>query len=167
MSLEIAKLLDRIGWRIRELQQDARIQFVELGRRVGLSTPAVIERVRRMEEAGIITGYRDTNATTPLLPEVFELIKFWLLDQCRNASAGHAHSRAVRAAIEGARQKVADLLRCSGWKCSSPAAEWSPVTSSIEHHAVLHAVDEQLRTAKTIHPRNTRPHRAISREGRR
>lgn len=59
MSLEIAKLLDRIGWRILgELQQDARIQFVELGRRVGLSTPAVIERVRRMEEAGIITGYR-------------------------------------------------------------------------------------------------------------
>jgi Lrp/AsnC family transcriptional regulator, leucine-responsive regulatory protein len=59
MSLEITKLLDRIGWRIlEELQEDARIQFVELGRRVGLSTPAVIERVRRMEEAGIITGYR-------------------------------------------------------------------------------------------------------------
>lgn len=31
--------------------------FAELGRRVGLSTPAVIERVRRIEEAGIITGY--------------------------------------------------------------------------------------------------------------
>jgi Lrp/AsnC family leucine-responsive transcriptional regulator len=58
-TLEIAKLLDRIGWRIlEELQEDARIQFVELGRRVGLSTPAVIERVHRMEEAGIITGYR-------------------------------------------------------------------------------------------------------------
>jgi Lrp/AsnC family transcriptional regulator, leucine-responsive regulatory protein len=59
MSIEIAKLLDKIGWRILdELQEDARIQFVELGRRVGLSTPAVIERVHRMEEAGIITGYR-------------------------------------------------------------------------------------------------------------
>ena len=58
-TLEIAKLLDRIGWRIlEELQQDARIQFVELGRRVGLSTPAVIERLHRMEQAGIITGYR-------------------------------------------------------------------------------------------------------------
>lgn len=56
---EITKLLDPIGWRIlAEFQDDARIQFVELGRRVGLSTPAVIERVRRMEEAGIITGYR-------------------------------------------------------------------------------------------------------------
>jgi Lrp/AsnC family transcriptional regulator, leucine-responsive regulatory protein len=56
---EITKLLDPIGWRIlAELQEDARMQFVELGKRVGLSTPAVIERVRRMEEAGIITGYR-------------------------------------------------------------------------------------------------------------
>jgi Lrp/AsnC family transcriptional regulator, leucine-responsive regulatory protein len=56
---EITKLLDPIGWRIlAELQADARIQFVELGKRVGLSTPAVIERVRRMEEAGIILGYR-------------------------------------------------------------------------------------------------------------
>jgi len=58
-ALEIARLLDLIGWRIlTELQEDARIQYAELGRRVGLSNPAVIERVRRMEEAGIITGYR-------------------------------------------------------------------------------------------------------------
>ncbi|HEY3739549.1 MAG TPA: Lrp/AsnC family transcriptional regulator [Bryobacteraceae bacterium] len=58
-ALEIARLLDPIGWRIlAELQEDARIQYAELGRRVGLSNPAVIERVRRMEEAGIITAYR-------------------------------------------------------------------------------------------------------------
>ncbi len=58
-TLEIVRLLDPIGWRIlAELQEDARIQYAELGRRVGLSNPAVIERVRRLEEAGIITGYR-------------------------------------------------------------------------------------------------------------
>jgi Lrp/AsnC family transcriptional regulator, leucine-responsive regulatory protein len=54
-----AKLLDNIGWKILvELQQNARAPFAELGRRVGLSTPAVMERIRRMEEAGIINGYR-------------------------------------------------------------------------------------------------------------
>src|ERR1700691_2280802 len=54
-----SKLLDSIGWNIlRELQRDGRIPFTELGRRVGLSTPAVMERIRRMEEADIITGYR-------------------------------------------------------------------------------------------------------------
>ncbi len=53
------KLLDKIGWRILdELQMDGRLPLTELGRRVGLSTPAVGERVRRLEEAGIITGYR-------------------------------------------------------------------------------------------------------------
>jgi len=53
------KLMDSVGWCIlEELQADARINFVELGRRVGLSSPAVAERVRRMEEAGIIRGYR-------------------------------------------------------------------------------------------------------------
>jgi len=53
------KLLDDIGRQIiRILQEDGRISFNELGRRVGLSSPAVAERVRRMEEAGIILGYR-------------------------------------------------------------------------------------------------------------
>ena len=56
---DYSKLLDPIGWRIlTELQENARVQLAELGRRVGLSNPAVIERVRRMEDAGIISGYR-------------------------------------------------------------------------------------------------------------
>jgi len=55
----LAHLLDDIGWKILgELQQNARIPFAELGRMVGLSTPAVTERVHKMEEAGIIVGYR-------------------------------------------------------------------------------------------------------------
>jgi Lrp/AsnC family transcriptional regulator, leucine-responsive regulatory protein len=43
---------------ISELGQDARIPFAELGRRVSLSAPAVTERVRRLEQSGVITGYR-------------------------------------------------------------------------------------------------------------
>lgn len=50
--------LDPIAWKIIEsLQQNARVTFAELGRKVGLSTPAVAERVHRLEEAGVITGY--------------------------------------------------------------------------------------------------------------
>lgn len=52
------KSLDEIGRDIlRALQENARISFSELGRRVGLSSPAVAERVHRMETAGLITGY--------------------------------------------------------------------------------------------------------------
>lgn len=54
-----SRTLDETGWAIlRELQENARISFSELGRRVSLTPPAVAERVRRMEETGLITGYR-------------------------------------------------------------------------------------------------------------
>src|ERR671917_716193 len=43
---------------LSELQQDARLSLAELGRRVGLSSPAVAERLARLEETGVITGYR-------------------------------------------------------------------------------------------------------------
>ncbi len=50
--------LDTIAWKILELlQRNARLSFAELGRSVGLSTPAIAERVHRLEEAGVITGY--------------------------------------------------------------------------------------------------------------
>ncbi|MGD9560766.1 MAG: Lrp/AsnC family transcriptional regulator [Pyrinomonadaceae bacterium] len=52
-------MIDEIDRNIlKELQLDARISYAELGRRVGLTTPAVIERVRKLEDAHIITGYR-------------------------------------------------------------------------------------------------------------
>lgn len=52
-------MLDEIDWKLlKELQQDARMTYAAMGRRVGLTTPAVIERVHKLEDAGIITGYR-------------------------------------------------------------------------------------------------------------
>jgi Lrp/AsnC family transcriptional regulator, leucine-responsive regulatory protein len=50
--------LDETSWAILEsLQENARLSFAELGKRVGLTSPAVAERVRKMEDAGIIDGY--------------------------------------------------------------------------------------------------------------
>jgi Lrp/AsnC family leucine-responsive transcriptional regulator len=51
--------LDPVNVRVlEELQRDPRLSMSELGRRVGMSSPAVTERVRRLEEAGVIQGYR-------------------------------------------------------------------------------------------------------------
>lgn len=51
--------LDPLSWKILEaLQEDARLSFAALGRRVGLSPPAVAERVQKMEDAGVILGYQ-------------------------------------------------------------------------------------------------------------
>jgi Lrp/AsnC family transcriptional regulator, leucine-responsive regulatory protein len=52
-------LLDETNLRLLgELQRDARLSIAELGRRVGLSSPAVAERVKRLELEGVIAGYR-------------------------------------------------------------------------------------------------------------
>ena len=59
--------IDPIAWKILEaLQHNARLSFAELGRKVGLSTPATAERVHRLEEAGVITGYHASLNLTKL-----------------------------------------------------------------------------------------------------
>ena|SRR5882724_2998157 len=52
------ELLDDVNIRLLgELQREPRLTMTELGRRIGMSSPAVTERIRRLEEEGIITGY--------------------------------------------------------------------------------------------------------------
>jgi Lrp/AsnC family leucine-responsive transcriptional regulator len=59
MTFRSEKPLDDVDWRLLEaLQAAGRLSFKELGRRINLSAPAVAERVRRLEETGVITGYR-------------------------------------------------------------------------------------------------------------
>lgn len=53
-----ANLLDAVNLRLlKELQADGRLGMAELGRRVGMSAPAVADRVQRLERAGVIAGY--------------------------------------------------------------------------------------------------------------
>jgi cysteine desulfurase len=109
--------------------------------------------------------YMDANATTPLVPEVVDAMRPWLLENFGNASSIHQHGQRARAAVEQARESVAKLLNCreseivftSGGTESDNMAIFGVVqqgglvkpgdhviTSSIEHHAVLHAA-ERLR----------------------
>ncbi|WNH10826.1 Lrp/AsnC family transcriptional regulator [Thalassobellus suaedae] len=51
--------LDTLNWKIlRCLQQNARQSNAEIGRQVGISSPAVSERIKKMEDAGVILGYK-------------------------------------------------------------------------------------------------------------
>jgi len=98
--------------------------------------------------------YLDNNATTPILPEVFEAMRPYFLERFGNASSIHHHGQETRAAVEDARESVAELLGCTasevvftsggtesdnlavaGWV----AAGDHVITSGIEHHAVLNA----------------------------
>lgn len=68
--------LDRIDWKLlHELQENARLSYAELGRRVGLTTPAVIERIHRLEESGIIVGYHAAVSPTRLGVEIIALVR--------------------------------------------------------------------------------------------
>jgi Lrp/AsnC family leucine-responsive transcriptional regulator len=59
MAMETAPLLDETGKKLLSaLQENARLSFAELGRRIGLSPAATAERLRRLEETGVIRGYR-------------------------------------------------------------------------------------------------------------
>jgi len=61
MDFPLNPVLDAHDTRIlAELQADARLTMAELGRRVHLSQPAVTERVKKLEAAGVISGYRAT-----------------------------------------------------------------------------------------------------------
>jgi Lrp/AsnC family transcriptional regulator, leucine-responsive regulatory protein len=59
MALQTEKQLDDVDWLLLgELQAEGRLSYNELARRVNLSPPSVAERVRRLEESGVIDGYR-------------------------------------------------------------------------------------------------------------
>ena len=96
--------------------------------------------------------YLDNNATTPLLPEVFQAMRPYFGEHFGNASSIHHHGQQTRAAVEDARESVAALLGCRALEivftsggteadnlaiAGLVAAGDHVITSSIEHHAVL------------------------------
>lgn len=108
MTLRTERLLDDTGWRILDaLQADARLSFSALGRRVGLSGPAIAERVRRMEDAGIITGYRAEIAIATVFP-VTALIRVSAPEE--NCSRLAACSRGLQEVVEAYRVTGSDRL---------------------------------------------------------
>jgi cysteine desulfurase len=98
--------------------------------------------------------YLDNNATTPVLPEVFEAMRPYFGEHFGNASSIHHHGQETRAAVERARESVAALLGCrpaeivftSGGTEADNLAIFGLVrpgdhviSSTIEHHAVLNS----------------------------
>src|SRR5258708_8661558 len=58
MTLQNGRQLDGVGWRLLKLlQENARLSFREIGEAIGLTAPAVADRVRRLEDAGVLIGY--------------------------------------------------------------------------------------------------------------
>jgi cysteine desulfurase len=115
--------------------------------------------------------YMDANATTPLLPEVFEAMRPYWMEHYGNASSIHQQGQQARGAVEQARSAVARFLHClnseivftSGGTESDNLALFgvlSPesthgepahlITTTIEHHAVLHAAESLEKTGVEV-----------------
>src|SRR5258708_28748127 len=112
----------------------------------------------------------DNNATTPVLREVLDAMRSYFGERFGNASSIHHHGQETRAAVEHARESVAALIGCraaevvftSGGTESDnlaiaglTAGGDHIVTSSIEHHGVLHAcrhVDVTRRAVTSLPP---------------
>jgi cysteine desulfurase len=104
--------------------------------------------------------YMDANATTPLLPEVFEAMRPFWMEHYGNASSIHQQGQHARGAVEQARTAVARFLHCLnseivftsggtesdnlalfGVLSNQAAGPAHLITTTIEHHAVLHAAE--------------------------
>ncbi|MGC4026355.1 MAG: Lrp/AsnC family transcriptional regulator [Mesorhizobium sp.] len=78
--------LDATDWKIlRELQDDGRMTNVELSRRVGISAPPCLRRVKRLEDTGIIRGYRALLNAPMLGADVVAFCLVGLLNQSETA----------------------------------------------------------------------------------
>jgi|SRR5579859_3429830 len=125
MSGGIERSLDETGWQILDaLQQQARLSYSELGQRVGLSAPAVSERVHRMEEAGVITGYHAAINLAKLELPVMAIIRMAL-------GAGQSSAHATKAISE--LSEVLECYRLTG----SDTFIMKVVASSVEHLEAL------------------------------
>ncbi len=108
MNEESAKLLDATGWQLLgALQENARLSFRELGKLVGLAPSTVAERVRRLEEAGVLLGYHaEVNLAKVGLP-ITAFIRMSTLGQ-----NGARRSTLLRALPE-----VLECYRLAGSEC--------------------------------------------------
>ena len=102
--------VDGTDWAIlEELQRDSRVSYSELGRRVHMSSPAVAERVRRMEQTGVITGYHATVDPQAAGWPVLALVRM----QCFGARCILQHVDTVKAWPH-----ILELHRVTGDVCS-------------------------------------------------
>ncbi len=105
--------------------------------------------------------YLDYQATTPLAPEVLEAMLPWLRDDFANPHSAHAAGRKAKAAVEVAREQVADLMPDGGTVSftsgATEALNWAIkgtsggiVTLATEHAAVLDTVAAEARRGRDV-----------------
>ena len=143
MALELNQHDHRI---LAELQADARLTMAELGRRVHLSQPAVTERVRKLEEAGVICGYRAVVDAGKLGYGIRAIIRISSLDDATMARALEASPEVLTAygvtgedswILELAVRDVAHLRAALSRFCQQAPTSTAIILHALREHAPL------------------------------
>jgi Lrp/AsnC family leucine-responsive transcriptional regulator len=137
--------IDSIDERIlAELQANGRLTMKALAERVGLSSPAMIERVRRLEDRGVIAGYRAIVAPDALGRPVSAIITATLqrgaydpfletvkgepaVVECHRVTGSATHMLRVQVADMAALEELVDGLSDAGATCATSIVLSSPV----------------------------------------
>lgn len=140
--------IDTLDERIlSELQENGRLTMKLLAERVGLSSPAMIERVRRLEERGVLMGYRaivDPAAIgrtfTALIsvnvdrrhiePFLNRLRSEPAVEECHRVTGGHAFMVKVHVASTDELEHLVDELADAGATCSTSVVLSTPITGA-------------------------------------
>ncbi len=138
-------MIDTLDERIlSELQSNGRLTMKALAERVGLSSPAMIERVRRLEERGVLAGYRAVvdpaaigRAMTALISvdldrrhhEVFlnRLRSEPAVESCHRVTGSHSYLVKVNVASTHELEALVDELADAGAKCSTSIVLSTPI----------------------------------------
>jgi len=122
-------IMDAIDMAIlRALEEDARLTYAEIGGRVGLAASSVHDRVRKLERAGVVRGYRaDVDLVQAGLPiSAFvslalrpdspsdipaRVAEFPLVQSCYSVAGDNSYVLVVRAPHTGALEELLDALR--------------------------------------------------------
>ncbi|GAA0218926.1 Lrp/AsnC family transcriptional regulator [Saccharothrix mutabilis subsp. mutabilis] len=146
----MTETLDPTDWAIlAELQTDGRIALTELGRRVNLSPSATTERVKRLEAAGVVTGYR---ATVDL-----DKVGYPVLAVVRLKYPGNRHEPLHRLLAE--RTEVLECLRTTGEDCYTLKVA---ATSMPHLERVVNELTAFGSTTTNIVYRQTLPYRGVA-----
>ena len=131
---------------LAELQADARLTMAELGRRVHLSQPAVTERVRKLEDLGVIAGYRAIVNSAPLGYAIRAVIRVGRCDEPRMRHALDASPEVLTAynvtgedswILEIAVRDVAHLEQVLQRYCQMAVTSTAIILKSYREHAPL------------------------------
>jgi len=141
MDFQYEKLLDQIGLKILSvLQENARMPLSRIGNEVGLSAPAVAERMRKLEEAGVIKGYHARIAPEAVGRSVSAFIN--LTTDSRNYTA--------------VKTLAADMHQITSCHHISGDASFI-IHVQVEDLPALESVVERLRVREKITSQNWRP----------